>query len=83
MKLNYAAYIISQKSRIRAEHESDIGLIFGGQVFTVSNGVEILRDSEVILNEIDGLAGLNMSERAACARIRGAAIQRSESCNIA
>lgn len=83
MKLNYAAYIISQKTRIRAEHESDIELIFGGQIFTVSNGADMLRDSEVILNEIDGLAGLNTSEREACARIRRAAMQRSESCNIA
>lgn len=60
--MNFTAYIQNQKSRIRARHE--------GELFLVSaDGVYPLRDTEEILSEMNGLPGLNVSEREQAASI--------------
>ena len=63
--MNFAAYITSQKMRIRAERADEAELITAdGQTVIVAGCVCELRDSADILREIDGLCGLNKRERA-------------------
>lgn len=70
MKTNFAAYIQSQKMRVRAESEGDIDFIApDGQTCTLSGQVRLVRDSGEIFDEIDALHGLNTAERASSARI--------------
>ncbi len=72
MRFNFTAYINMQKSRIRAEREEDIELLTSdGQTVTLYGGAHIVRDSLEILEEIDGLCGLNTAERARAARRAG------------
>ena len=64
MKINYAAYINSQKMRVRADREDELELLTpDGQSFTIYGGTRPIRDSREILSELDGLRGLNVGER--------------------
>ena len=64
MKINYAAYINSQKMRVRADREDELELLTAdGQSFTIYGGARPIRDSREILSELDGLRGLNVGER--------------------
>ena len=64
MKMNFAALVQAQKMRIRAERTCETHFITSDGVFTLSDGMRPLRDSEDILRELDGLRGLNTPERA-------------------
>ena len=74
----YRAYISAQKARIRAGREDEMELICSdGTIRPLSGCISPLRDSADILEEIDGLRGLNMRERTVAAfaarRFEGAA----------
>ena len=64
MNTNFAAYIQTQKMRIRAERADEIDFISRGGVVTLGGAVAAVRDAEDILSEMDGLRGLNTRERA-------------------
>ena len=64
MKINYAAYLNSQKMRVRADREDELELLTpDGQSFTIYGGARPIRDSREILSELDGLRGLNDGDR--------------------
>ncbi len=63
--MNFAAYITSQKMRIRAERADEAELITAdGQTVIVAGCVCELRDSADILREIDGLCAPKNPDRA-------------------
>lgn len=65
MKMNFAALVQAQKMRIRAERACETHFISSdGRVSAIADGLRPLRDSEDILRELDGLRGLNTTERA-------------------
>ncbi|MGN0817922.1 MAG: hypothetical protein ACI4L9_03035 [Candidatus Coproplasma sp.] len=61
--MNFTAYIQKQKNRIRERHEGEIFLVR-------KDGVFPLRDTSEIMKELNGLKGLNVSEREQAASIR-------------
>ena len=62
-KMTFTAYIQRQKNIIRSRHEGEMLLVEKGEIINITN-------SELLLNELDSLKGLNKRERCEYAKRR-------------